>query len=180
MSHNHERSCFDQTSVHQLLERLDRRSSWSKKLGHLKKSNKFLQLSASFPKYVQEMKSVLPKMSSLPRPISYRVIFQQTIIFFNEQTRAVITRRAKVKFVRFWKFSIFDISWNGIFGLRRSNERYFDICFYVKNENSCIFQTIISLFHHVIPLLIFQFALEKAPRTKRPVPAMIDGYTSGR
>ena len=131
MSHNHERSCFDLTSVHQLLERKDRRSSWSKKLGHWKKSNKFLQSSGPFPNYVQKIKSVLPKMSSLPRPISYRLIFQQSIISFNEQTHAVITRWAKMKYVhrskkrKFQNFDVPEMAYLVWFGITEDILTYF-------------------------------------------------------
>ena len=56
--------------------------SRSKKLGHFEKSNGFLP----FPIHVQEIMTVLLEMSSLLRPISYRIIFQLSIIRFYEQS----------------------------------------------------------------------------------------------
>lgn len=56
----------------------------SKKLGHFEKSNGFLP----FPNHVRKIMTVLLEMSSLPRPISYRIIFQLLLIRFNEQGRA--------------------------------------------------------------------------------------------
>ena len=48
-----------------------------------------------------------------------------------------------------------------LFGLIRDNVRYFDMCFLRQEWKFMHFQTIISLFHHVIPQSGLDFALEK-------------------
>ena len=59
-----------------------------------------------------------------------------------------------------------------LFGLKnliRDNVRYFDICFPRQEWKFMHFQTIISLFHHVIPSSNLDFALENVKNISSPV-----------
>ena len=124
--------------------------------------------------------TVLLEMSSLPRPISYRIIFQLSIIRFYEHERvnskspaAKITSPAKNFRIfpkpRSWIFLTFPkMALFGLKNLIRDNVRYFDICFPRQEWKFMHFQTIISLFHHVNPQSNLDFVLENVKNISSP------------